>query len=184
MKRTPVVSADLVAYVALVVALGIPRSGSVCDGHNVGEATDENTADPKGYNSAAQGGKNHSCWSLLQASSPASDRHLKSAALSLRSYPFDPNTLSAANSFDGMQADLDQIKQRGVSDGVLLNATATIVSLEPRIIVVDDFLTSAEADHLVATRSGQALSANTVVVDTGRRIGMFSDRYSQTVEHM
>ena len=83
--------------------------------------------------------------------------------------------------FNGMQSELDKTRQRGVADRVLLNATVAIVSWEPRIIVVDDFITSAEADHLVSTMSGRALSANTVVVDTGRKIGKFSTRYSSIV---
>ena len=93
--------------------------------------------------------------------------------------PFDPNALAAVNSYSSMQAVLDETRERAAISHSLGNATVTIVSWEPRIIVVDDFITTAEADHLVSTMSGKALLANTVRVDT-KRIGKFSTRCAAT----
>lgn len=90
--------------------------------------------------------------------------------------PFDANQLAAANSYSSMQAVLDETRERTGLSHSLGNATVTIVSWKPRIIVVDDFITTAEADHLVSTMSGKALLTNTVRVDT-KRIGKFSTRY-------
>ena len=48
------------------------------------------------------------------------------------------------------------------------NAKVTVASWEPRILVVDDFMTEAEADHMVKTVGGsQRLGSTAVVTTTG-----------------
>jgi hypothetical protein len=117
-------------------------------------------------------------WQSQHSPVPVAHMRRRRAARLDRQTSWDPNSLEAVNSFDGMQAKLDAIRHLHCDGRTqsLSNATVTIVALEPRIIVIDDFMTSAEADHLILTRSGEALLANTVTVDTGRKIGLFATR--------
>ena len=46
------------------------------------------------------------------------------------------------------------------------NAKVTVASWEPRILVVDDFMTEAEADHMVKTVGGSKRLGSTAVVTT------------------
>ena len=82
--------------------------------------------------------------------------------------PFDPDRLATLNTFDETQADFDAIRELDKISNALGNAKITIASWEPRILVVDDFMTAEEADHMVSTiGSGKRLGSTAVVTTSG-----------------
>ena len=64
--------------------------------------------------------------------------------------PFDTDRLCTINSFDPKQVALDEIRELTRSMHSLGNATVTVASWEPRILVVDDFMSHAEADEMTS----------------------------------
>lgn len=84
------------------------------------------------------------------------------------SQPFDPDRLATVNTYDDTQSEFDAIRELDKIANSLGNAKITVASWEPRILVVDDFLTPEEADHMVSTiGSGKRLGSTAVVTTTG-----------------
>ena len=65
-----------------------------------------------------------------------------------------------------LAADFDAIHEADKAMNSLGNAKVTVASWEPRILVVDDFMTEAEADHMVKTVGGSKRLGSTAVVTT------------------
>jgi hypothetical protein len=70
------------------------------------------------------------------------------------SQPYDPAQLAGINSYAPKQADLARVMQEALNSHDLKNAKVTVASWEPRILVVDDFMTAGEADHMVSVIGG------------------------------
>lgn len=86
------------------------------------------------------------------------------------SQPFDASGLCTANAYQPKQRKLDKIRKHWQAEGSSLgNATVTVASWEPRILVVDNFMSSEEADELVASLPGgkQGLGRTAVVTADG-----------------
>lgn len=84
------------------------------------------------------------------------------------SQPYDPARLAVVNSYGPKQADLDAELAKVMAElpEGLRDAKVTVASWEPRILVVDDFMTAQEADHMVRTIGGAKRLGSTAVVTT------------------
>eukprot|EP01048_Picozoa_sp_COSAG05_P004070 COSAG05_NODE_205_length_14184_cov_81.700887_13_plen_317_part_00 len=106
--------------------------------------------------------------------------------------PFDPDKLATVNAFDPRQKLMDEIRAQTRGSHGLRKAKVTVVSWEPRLVVVDDFMTSAEADQMVKATNIDFLGSTAVVTTEGSaevlentvtsHIGSFDD--SETVDEM
>ena len=112
-------------------------------------------------------------WDQKIAQPPSSRRQLLGGApaadgVPFVQQPFDPDRLATLNAFDETQAEFDAIHELDKISNSLGNAKITIASWEPRILVVDDFMTAEEADHMVSTiGSGKRLGSTAVVTTSG-----------------
>lgn len=84
------------------------------------------------------------------------------------SQSYDPGRLALLNTFDPKQDVLDDIRASAAEANSLGAAKVTVMSWEPRIIVVDNFMTDEEADYLVKSTGGlQNLGSTAVVTKDG-----------------
>eukprot|EP01052_Picozoa_sp_SAG31_P000792 SAG31_NODE_23_length_33717_cov_17.863585_12_plen_278_part_00 len=80
--------------------------------------------------------------------------------------PYDPARLRGINAYEPKQRQLDKMFEEVAKANTLGNAKITVVSWEPRILVVDDFMSTEEADHLIETIGGANRLGSTAVVTT------------------
>ena len=81
---------------------------------------------------------------------------------------FDPEGLRAFNAYELRQQTIDeQRRQHSRNHTMPQGARATIMSWEPRILVVDDFLSAPEADELHAVADGVEFRTMAVIKKDG-----------------
>ena len=80
------------------------------------------------------------------------------------SQPFVAERLAIINAFEPKQRDIDKMLAEVRKTHDLENAKITVASWEPRILVVDDFLSGEEADHMIASIGDANRLGGTAVV--------------------
>ena len=83
----------------------------------------------------------------------------------MRSY--NPDQLATINAFDPRQSLMDKIRAQARKTHDLRKAKVTVVSWEPRLIVVDNFMTDAEADEMIKATDIDFLGSTAVVTTEG-----------------
>jgi hypothetical protein len=86
------------------------------------------------------------------------------------SQPYDPRRLVGINAYDPKQSELTTIMQRALHNHNLTNAKVTVAAWEPRILIVDDFLSSDETDHMVKVQGRRFGSTAVVTTDGGAEV--------------